>query len=98
MQRLKVTFRHERIDPGQPQQNGRHERFHRTLLEASIQPRPIATRRPDVFGPLPAVTTKSGRTRRSASAHRRVSISRRREHCRDGFPSLVIRPRQRFAR
>jgi len=25
---------HERIDPGHPQQNGRHERFHLTLLEA----------------------------------------------------------------
>ncbi len=31
---IKLGIRHERIDPGQPQQNGRHERFHRTLLEA----------------------------------------------------------------
>jgi putative transposase len=33
----KLGIMHERIDPGQPQQNGRHERFHRTLLEA-MQP------------------------------------------------------------
>lgn len=30
----KLGIAHERIDPGKPQQNGRHERFHRTLLEA----------------------------------------------------------------
>ena len=28
----------ERIEPGQPQQNGRHERFHRTLKEQTTQP------------------------------------------------------------
>jgi putative transposase len=28
----------ERIEPGQPQQNGRHERMHRTLKEATAQP------------------------------------------------------------
>jgi putative transposase len=31
---IKLGIRHERIDPGSPQQNGRHERFHFTLLEA----------------------------------------------------------------
>ena len=35
---LKLGIRHERIAPGQPQQNGRHERFHRTLLEAMHPP------------------------------------------------------------
>jgi transposase InsO family protein len=34
----KLGIRHERIDPGHPQQNGRHERFHRTLLEAMRPP------------------------------------------------------------
>jgi putative transposase len=34
----KLGIAHERIDPGQPQQNGRHERFHRTLLEAMRPP------------------------------------------------------------
>lgn len=28
----------ERIDPGHPQQNGRHERMHRTLAEATMEP------------------------------------------------------------
>jgi putative transposase len=36
---IKLGIRHERIDPGQPQQNGRHERFHLTLLEA-MRPAP----------------------------------------------------------
>jgi hypothetical protein len=35
----KLGIRHERIDPGHPQQNGRHERFHLTLLEA-MRPAP----------------------------------------------------------
>ena len=35
---IKLGIRHERIDPGHPQQNGRHERFHRTLLEAMEPP------------------------------------------------------------
>jgi putative transposase len=39
---IKLGIRHERIDPGHPQQNGRHERFHLTLLEA-MRP-PAATR------------------------------------------------------
>jgi transposase InsO family protein len=40
----KLGIRHERIDPGKPQQNGRHERFHLTLLEAM---RPPAANRAD---------------------------------------------------
>jgi transposase InsO family protein len=37
---IKLGVRHERIDPGSPQQNGRHERFHLTLLEAMRPPSP----------------------------------------------------------
>lgn len=36
----KLGIRHERITPGHPQQNGRHERFHLTLLEAMRPPPP----------------------------------------------------------
>ena len=36
---IKLGIRHERIDPGHPQQNGWHERFHLTLLE-TMQPPP----------------------------------------------------------
>ena len=35
---VKLGIKHERIDPGHPQQNGRHERFHLTLLEAMQPP------------------------------------------------------------
>jgi transposase InsO family protein len=35
---LRLGIRVERIQPGQPQQNGRHERMHRTLKEATTQP------------------------------------------------------------
>lgn len=35
---IKLGVRHERITPGRPQQNGRHERFHLTLLEAMTPP------------------------------------------------------------
>ena len=48
----KLGVAHERIDPGQPQQNGRHERFHRTLLEAMRPPsanRSAQERRFEVF-------------------------------------------------
>jgi putative transposase len=38
---IKLGIRHERIDPGHPQQNGRHERFHLTLLEA-MRPPPLS--------------------------------------------------------
>ncbi|SDR35445.1 Transposase InsO and inactivated derivatives [Rhizobiales bacterium GAS113] len=37
---IKLGIKHERIDPGHPQQNGRHERFHFTLLEAMRPPEP----------------------------------------------------------
>lgn len=37
---MKLGITHERIDPGKPTQNGRHERLHRTLkLEACALPR-----------------------------------------------------------
>jgi transposase InsO family protein len=37
---IKLGIRPERIEPGKPQQNGRHERMHRTLkLEAASPPR-----------------------------------------------------------
>jgi putative transposase len=35
---LKLGIVHERIEPGQPQQNGRHERMHRTLKAEATQP------------------------------------------------------------
>ncbi|MGH6992551.1 MAG: integrase core domain-containing protein [Caulobacteraceae bacterium] len=40
---IKLGIRHEKIDPGHPQQNGRHERFHLTLLEAMRPAEPNRT-------------------------------------------------------
>jgi len=35
---LKLGIRHERIEPGHPEQNGRHERFHLTLKQETASP------------------------------------------------------------
>lgn len=35
---LKLGIRHERIKPGHPEQNGRHERMHRTLKSETAKP------------------------------------------------------------
>jgi putative transposase len=35
---MKLGIVHERIDPGEPQQNGRHERMHRTLKRDTALP------------------------------------------------------------
>jgi len=35
---------HERIQPGRPQQNGRHERMHRTLKEETARPAALTLR------------------------------------------------------
>jgi len=41
---LQLGIRHERIEPGRPDQNGRHERMHRTLKQETASP-PSANRR-----------------------------------------------------
>lgn len=35
---LRLGIRHERIDPGHPEQNGAHERMHRTLKDEAVYP------------------------------------------------------------
>ena len=35
---IKLGIDHQRIDPGQPQQNGQHERMHRTLKAETARP------------------------------------------------------------
>jgi hypothetical protein len=35
---LRLGIRHERIEPGKPQQNGRHERMHQTLKQETANP------------------------------------------------------------
>ena len=45
----KLGIRHERITPGKPQQNGRHERFHLTLQEAMQPPAPNRQAQAEAF-------------------------------------------------
>lgn len=42
---VKLGIQHERIEPGHPEQNGRHERMHRTLKEATLRPPAASIRR-----------------------------------------------------
>jgi hypothetical protein len=42
--RMKLGIMYERIQPGRPQQNGRHERMHRTLKEDTTKPPALALR------------------------------------------------------
>jgi len=41
---MKLGIVHERIQPGRPQQNGRHERMHRTLKEDTTKPPALTLR------------------------------------------------------
>jgi transposase InsO family protein len=41
---MKMEIIHERIQPGRPQQNGRHERMHRTLKEETTKPAALTLR------------------------------------------------------
>src|SRR3954464_5651739 len=41
---MQLGIRHERIEPGCPEQNGRHERMHRTLKQETASP-PAANQR-----------------------------------------------------
>ncbi len=41
---MKMGIIHERIQPGRPQQNGRHERMHRTLKEETMKPAALTLR------------------------------------------------------
>ena len=69
----------ERIQPGHPEQNGRLERFHRTLNEEALNPvGPTPARQQRVFDCLPAPgTTTSGRTRPWARRPRRTTTAPR---------------------
>jgi putative transposase len=58
---LKLGIKSERIEPGKPQQNGRHERMHATLKEATADP-PAAT--------IPAQQCRFNRFRREFNQER----------------------------
>ena len=76
---IKLGIKHERIDPGQPRQNGRHERFHRTLLEAMH----------------PASADRSARARRFRAFARDYNEERPHEALGQRTPASVYRPSPR---
>jgi len=45
---VKLGIQHERIQPGHPEQNGRHERMHRTLKQETVRPAAGTLRRQQV--------------------------------------------------
>jgi putative transposase len=76
---IKLGIRHERIDPGHPQQNGRHERFHLTLLEAMRPPPP----------------TRAAQARRFAAFVRDYNEERPHESLGQRMPASVYQPSSR---
>ena len=76
---IKLGIRHERIDPGHPQQNGRHERFHLTLLEAM----------------RPAEPNRAAQERRFAAFARDYNEERPHEALGQRTPASVYRPSPR---
>ena len=70
----KLGIRHERIDAGKPQQNGRHERFHLTLLEAM---RPPAANRADQEARFAAFTSDYNEERGGATCRHPSHWARR---------------------
>lgn len=70
---LRLGILVERIEPGHPEQNGRHERMHRTLKEAprrDLWP-PICGRNKESLIAFARNTTMTGRTKRWARNHLR---------------------------
>jgi transposase InsO family protein len=65
---LKPGIRHERITPGKPRQNGRHERMHLTLkLDTAMPPCSSLRAQQRAFTSSDASPTSSVRTRRPAT-------------------------------
>jgi len=62
---IKLGIRPERIEPGKPSQNGRHERMHRTLKQETAQPRePISGNSKELSTIFAKSITTNDRTKR----------------------------------
>jgi transposase InsO family protein len=74
---IRLGIRPERILPGRPDQNGRHERMHSTLkAETARPPRSTGARNNTLSRPFARNTITSDRMRRSPMPHPRRAISR----------------------
>jgi putative transposase len=76
---IKLGIQHERIDPGHPQQNGSHERFHLTLLEAM----------------RPPASNRAAQARRFAAFSRDFNEERPHEALGQRTPASIYRPSSR---
>jgi transposase InsO family protein len=76
----KLGIRHERIDPGRPQQNGGHERFHGTLAQATARP---------------AAATWQAQARRFGRFQRQYNEDRPHEALGQATPASCYRPSPR---
>ena len=75
---IKLGIRPQRIAPGKPQQNGRHERMHQTLNQAVARPpAPRGPRNNAPWKPFATSTTTSGRTRHCTSPRPPTTTCRR---------------------
>lgn len=73
----KLGIRHERIQPAHPEQNGRHERMHRTLKQETLRP--------------PAATLRA-QQRRFDSFRREYNAERPHEGIGNALPSSLYSP------
>ena len=91
MQWVKLGIVPERSRPASPQDNGRHERMHSTLKQATLQPPnvPYAVSRKPLTGSRRNLIT-SVRMRLWRIKRQRVVIGRRAGRCRGGRPSWSI--------
>jgi transposase-like protein len=96
---IKLGITPERIAPGQPCQNGRHERMHRTLKAQTANP-PAPTLRAQQRCLIDSAgsTMRCGRMSRWASARRRVRMSRLRGSTQGGRRPRAARKASRRAR
>lgn len=84
---LRLGIQHQRIRPAAPQENGAHERMHRTLKAETTRPRRPISRSSNGRSPrFDASTTRCVRTPRSGVSHRRRAtrprLMRTRRRCR----------------
>ncbi len=98
---LKLGILPELIQPAHPEQNGRHERMHRTLKAEATRPAalsPVGQQRR--FNAFQQSTTRSARTRRWGNSRRRRTTGRPRDriHAPSAAPSTRSTSRRAMSR
>jgi hypothetical protein len=95
---LKLDIVLERIAPGKPQQNGRHERFHLTMLPLAEAPQADRTAQGQAFEAFRhSYNEERPRMRRSPWIRQPSITAPRSAPCQERHPSLTIQPRLRSA-